>query len=108
MFGIVINLQRHVLPAVAGDGVTRGAEREVRQDRLLGLVMKVTPPFLLPLFLQYAGRDRNLIGAGAEDDLELGAAVNAKADLVCIRGVSQLRRAGRGWQSVFAALARCR
>src|ERR1044071_2779000 len=59
MFGVVVNLQRHALPAVAGDFVTRGAEREVRQDRLLGLVMKVTPSFLLPLFLKYAGRHRN-------------------------------------------------
>ena len=103
VFGIVVNLQRHVLPSVAGDFVTRGAEREVRQDRLLGLVMKVTPSFLLPLFLKYAGRHRNLIGAGAEDDLELGAAIYAVADPVRIRGVSQLRHAWRGGQSVFAA-----
>src|SRR5262245_8485211 len=96
MFGIVVNLQRHVLPAVAGDFVTRGAEREVRQDRLLGLVMKVTPPVLQPLFLKRAGRDSNLIGAGAEDDLKLGAAVYSVTEPIRIREVSQPRRARSG------------
>src|SRR5262245_66155152 len=66
--------------------------------------MKVTPPILPPFFLKSAGRDRKLIGAGAEDDLERGAAVYAVGELVRIRGVSQLRHARRGGQSVLAAL----
>src|ERR1044072_7479873 len=77
VLGVVVNLQRDIIPAVAGDFVTCRAEREVRQNRLFGLVMKVTPSFLLPFFLKYPGRDSNLIGAGAVGDLELGAAVYA-------------------------------
>ena len=69
--GVVVNLEVHVVPAVAAHGIASGIERVQIQDGRVHFVMEIAAAILDPFLLQIAGHDRDLVGAGADCGLEI-------------------------------------
>ena len=68
---VVEDLDVHALPGVPAHRVARGEKRKELRNRRIHLVVEVPAPALGPLPLQIAGRDRDLVGVGADRRLEL-------------------------------------
>src|SRR3546814_9839841 len=70
MLGVVVDLERHVVPAVAPDLPVGRQPGEERQQFRFGLVFEVIAAVLRPLALQVARRERDLPGGRRDRGLE--------------------------------------
>src|SRR3546814_419810 len=71
MLGVVVDLERHVVPAVAPDLPVGRQPGEERQQFRFGLVFEVIAAVLRPLALQVARRERDLPGGRRDRGLEV-------------------------------------